>query len=90
MSNDRGRFRALLPIVVRLNQIAVAVAQLQRRVCQHASDAELSKAWPERTKYHGLCGVSPDNKLSDQDGSAGANVAARRDIAEATGRIAQK
>ena len=89
MGADRGRFCALLPIVVRFDQIAVAVAQLQRRVCQHARDAELGKAWPERTNYHRLRCVSPDNKSSDQNGSAGANVAARRHVAEATGRVAQ-
>jgi hypothetical protein len=49
----------LLPIVVGFDQIAIGIAQLQKRVCEHASDTELGQAWPERTNYNGLCGVSP-------------------------------
>ena len=80
---DNGRFRALLPIVVRFDQITVAVAQLQRRICQYAGDAELSKAWPERTNYHGLWLCSPDNNPSNQNGVAGPDLSPRGNIAKA-------
>jgi len=86
---DWDRFLGRAPIVVRKNQRAISVVQLQNWIGQGIGDAVLRKRRPERACNHFCRQVSADDEAADHDVARGADLAPRRNITDPTARRIQ-
>jgi hypothetical protein len=71
--------RAVHPIVVGIDDVAIAIVQLEERIGQRVSDSGRAERRSDRTQGHGGC-VASDDEAADHDVVACLNETARADV----------
>jgi hypothetical protein len=73
------------PVVIAEEQRAVHVAQLKCRIHQRVRHTKGNKRWADRTNQNPLRSTALNNKSSDENVVAGADLCACLDVSEARG-----